>query len=381
MDGFLRGQRKYALYLVGFILGCFISAPFVQAADSSTSQVNAFFLRSIPERYHDLEILFQRLKPGGANTVIARPRVKNGVIDAASLANLIFLSHQAGLQVYVVLPTRLDERALEKHPEWEDVRYDLQSGSLQPAGSMDLANPQVVAHLVKGFKELAAFSVDGILLDEDFRYELTEGMGPSILNEYIRKYGTALPSKKVFANVPAETEITDIRGVPFDASFWQWSELKRDALVNVAQELGKACRAVQRTIKFGVPLHVPGGETPQQALARFGYDMNAFGRLDIDFYWFELRSSNGAGRGGRSYKKDFEQFSRMVKAGSAMEKDSAKIIVAVPAAVSGRVLPLFEIEDTTELAKQAGKNTGIAFLIEHTTIPPAAFTRKLFRSE
>lgn len=378
MAGFLLPEKKYAPYLWGFIFGCFISVSFVQAAESTNSQVNAFFLQSIPARYHDLEILFQRLKPCGANTVIARLPVKNGAIDAASLTNLTFLSHQAGLRIYVVLPTRLDNHALEKHPEWEDFRYDLRSGNLQPTGSMDLANPQVVAHLVKRFKEVAAFSIDGILLDEDFRYDRMEGMSAAIRSAYLRKYGTTLSAKKVFENVSAETAETS--GVSFGASFWQWSELKRDAVVNAARELGKACRAVQRTIKFGIPLHVPGGETPQLALARFAYDMNAFRKLDIDFYWFELRS-NGKGQGGRSYKKDFEQFSRRVKASSAMEQNPAKIIVVVPATVSGRVLPLFEIEDTTALARQTGKTTGIAYLIEHTAIPPAALTRKLFRSE
>jgi hypothetical protein len=360
------------------IFFCLFSVPSLQAAESPTSQVNAFFLRSIPERYHALEILFQRLKSGGANTVIVRPLKKNGNIDAAVLTNLTFLSHQAGLRIYVVLQTRLDSRVLETHPAWEDIRYDLESGALQATGSLDLANPQVVAHLVKRFKEVAAFSVDGILLDEDFRYESTEGMSTSILKEYTRKYGVKFAARKAFAKVSSEMADRD-SGI-FDKSFWQWSELKRDAVVNAAQELGKACRAVQGEIKFGIPLHVPGGETPQQALARFAYDMNAFRKMDIDFYWFELRSVEGEGQGGRSYKKNFEHFSRLVKSASTMQKDPAKMIIALPATASGKVLPLFEIEDTTALAQQAGK-TGIAYIMEQTAVPAAALTKKLFKRE
>jgi hypothetical protein len=341
--------------------------------------VNAFFLRSIPWRYHDIEILFQRLKSGGANTIIARPLKKNGNIDAASLTNLIFISHMAGLRVYVVLPTRLDRRVLETHPAWEEIRYDLESGTLQATGLLNLANPQVVAHLVKRFKDVAAFSVDGILLDEDFVYESTEGMSPPLLREYTRIYGSPFAARKVFAK--ASPAITDSDIKDFDKSFWQWSELKRDAMVNAAQEIGKACRAVQGEIQFGIPLHVPGGETPQQALARFAYDMKAFRNLAIDFYWFELRSAEGAGQGGRSYKKDLELFSRLVKSATAMQSDPAKMIIAIPATASRKVLPLFEIEDTTALAKQAGETTGIAYLMEQAAVPPPALTNKLFERQ
>lgn len=378
MSYLLPPVRKYTLYLSGFIFFCLFSLPAVQAAESPAFQVNAFFLRSIPERYHDLEILSQRLKSGGANTVIARPLMKNGSVDAAALTNLTFLSHQAGLRIYVVLPTRLDSSALKTHPEWEDLRYDLRNGTLKATGSMDLANPQVVSHLVKRFKEVAAFSVDGILLDEDFRYETTEGMSSSILNEYTRKYGMAFSARKAFAKV--SSEIAEIDSGTFDASFWQWSELKRDVLLNAVQEIGKACRAVQGDITFGIPLHVPGGEMPPQALARFAYDMNAFKKLDIDFYWFELRSAEGDDQDGRSYRKNFEHFSRMVKAASTMQKDPAKMIIAVPATASGKVLPSFEIEDTTRLARQAG-NTGIAYIMQQTAVPPPALTRKLFNRE
>jgi hypothetical protein len=375
---FIIQARKYTRCLSGLILFCLFSAPLLLAAENSTSQMNAFFIQSIPERYLDLEKLFPLLKAGGANTVIARPLRMKGNIDTAALTNLIFLAHQAGMKIYVVLPTRLDNSALETHSDWEDVRYDLESGRLKATGSLDLANPQVVAHLVKRFKEVAAFSVDGILLDEDFRYDITDGVGSFILKEYTRKYGTAFAVKKVFAKV--SSAITEIDSGTLDKSFWQWSEIKRDVVVNTAQELFKACRAVQGTVKFGIPLHVPGGETPPQALARFAYDMNAFTMNDVDFYWFELRTIDGERKGGGSYKKNFEHFSRLVKSASTMQKDPAKIIIAIPATASGKVLPIFEIEDTTALALQAGK-TGIAFIMEQTAVPPAALTIKLFKRE
>jgi hypothetical protein len=283
------------------------------------------------------------------------------------------------LRIYVVLPTRHDSRVLETHPAWRDIRYDLESGTLQATGLLDLANPQVVTHLVKRFKEVAAFSVDGILFDEDFSYKSTEGMSASLLKKYNLKFGSTFFARKVFAKV--SPDITDREIEVFDKSFWQWSELKRDAMVNAAQEIGKACRAVQGDIKFGIPLHVPGGETQQQALARFAYDMKAFRKLAIDFYWFELRAAEGERQGGRNYKKNFEYFSRLAKSASTMQNDPAKMIVAIPATMAGKVLPLFDIEDATALAKQAGKTTGIAYIMEQTAVPPPALTNKLFRRQ
>jgi hypothetical protein len=379
MARFIMSQATaIARCISGLILCGLFSAPALHAAESSTSEVNAFYLHSVPERYLDLEKLFPLLKSGGANTIIVRPRRNNGNIDAAALTNLTFLAHQAGMKIYAVLPTRLDNSVLKKNSDWEDVRYDFGSGGLKDTGRLDLSNPQVVAHLVKRFTEVAAFSVDGILLDEDFRYEIGDGLSSYILKEYARKYGSTFAPKKVFAKVSSAT--TEIDSGTFDASFWQWSDLKKNAIVNAAQELSKACRAVQGTVKFGLPLHVPGGETPPQALARFAYDMNAFRTLDIDFYWFEFRAFDGEIKGGGSYKKNFEYYSRMVKSASTMLKDPAKMIIVIPSTSSGKVLPIFEIEDTTALARQAGK-PGIAYLMEQTAVPPAALTTKLFKRE
>ncbi len=342
--------------------------------------MNAFFLRSIPERYHDLEILSQRLRSGGANTVITRLPRKNGDIHAATLTNLIFLSHQNGLRVYVVLPTRFDRRALVSHPEWEDIRYDPRTGKLHPDGSLDLANPEAVMFLVQRVKEVAAFSVDGILLDEDFGFGITDGMGSSMLKEFTRRYGSPFDARKVFEKISTEISDADINA--FDKSFWQWSELKKDVIANSVLELSRACRGVQGMIKFGIPLRTPGGETPQLSLARFSYDMKALKKLDVDFYWAELRSAEDAvWKGGKSYNKDLEYFSRMVKSVSSVQKEQEKNIIVIPATASGKALPMFALEEITFLVQMEGKTTGIAYLMDQTAVPSDTLTKKLFKRE
>ena len=106
--------------------------------------------------------------------------------------NIVYLAHQAGLRIYFILPVRNIPTVLADHPSWEDMRYDLQSGTTQPTGRLNLFNQEVVAYLSALFKDLASYSIDGILLGEDFYYSETEGMQSNALEDYKNRYNAAL---------------------------------------------------------------------------------------------------------------------------------------------------------------------------------------------
>ena len=111
--------------------------PVAAAAEVRPALTNAFFLPTVPADYAKLEKYFATLKDGGANTVIIGPPA-GGVPDADALPNIVYLAHAAGLRIYFSLPSRGWTDALREHPEWEDMRYDLNSGTLQGTGKLDL---------------------------------------------------------------------------------------------------------------------------------------------------------------------------------------------------------------------------------------------------
>lgn len=349
----------------------------LDASETSAPVVNGFFIITAPANYEKLERLFSSVKDAGANTIMIRVPIEERTIDKDSLTNMIFLAHHARLKLFVIVPTRAAASALASHPEWEDMRYDLGSGTVQPAGRLDLVQPRVIEYLTDLIKDIAAYSVDGILLDEQYFYGDTEGLSTSALEAYKQKSGKAFVAGNAFIKVggDADTPVVEEYGDPF----WTWAEFKENVLLDAAQSLRKAARSVNPAVRFGMPIPLSGPATPQEVLARCSYDFTAFKKADIDYYWIAIPHREMKARQNLSYKKTMELISRTVQCAAALVKEPEKTIAVVQArSLAGKIVPLTEVEEATLAVKKA-YNPGIAFMIgAENTIPPA-FAKKMFR--
>jgi len=376
----LNSYRPVVMAVATAILGALLFSPHspaVNSLEAQSSSFNALYLSTVPEEYKKLEETFASFKESGANTVMLKPRIRNGVIDRDALTNVVFLSHQAGLKIFVIVPTRsLD--VIQFHPDWEDMRCDLGSGALQPTGRLDLFNPSVVIFLTGLFKELAAYSVDGILLDQDFFYSDVEGAGPSALAAYRQKFGSRLSFSKAFLKV----EGADVLSVEeYGECFWNWNELKKNTIKDALQTITQTVRAVNGSIKIGIPLHLPGVVRPIDDRAHYSYDMFTFRRSDIDFFWIPVLHRDIRARQSLSYKRSIEIFSQTVQEAAALVKDPARTIIAMQTvSESGRPLPFHEIEMVFNQARKAGE-PGIALIVETDKLLPAILTQKMYKRQ
>jgi len=368
-----RRLRSFLL-LTAVSLLTLISA-FADAA--SDVKVDAFFLKDLPGDYAKLETLFTLYKGGGANTVIISLPTKNKDIDKDVLANAVFLSHLRGMKLLVIVPTRKNDAVLNEHPDWEDMKYDLESGTLQPTGRLDLYQPLVKERLVSMFKDIAAYSVDGILMGEDFIYGDTEGMSPTALDAFEKKFGAPLVTGSAIAKVGGDERAPIIE--EYGDSYWNWADLRRAMLIDLLQSVVKASRAVNRSVKFGITIPIAGFGTANEALANYSYDMVDFRKQGIDYYWIAVPHREIRANRDLDYKKTMEVMMRMVKSTTIMVKDPVRSIIGIQTTtVSGKVLPLSEIEEVMMRVRQAG-DSGIAFMVVPETQLPAALTRKLFK--
>lgn len=341
--------------------------------------VNAFYLTQVPSDYAALEKLFPDLLESGANTIIVDLWIGGKRIDRETLANLTYLAHQSDLKLFVIMRTRGMTALVGERPDWEDLRYDLGSGTIQPTGRLDFFQEQVVQYLAQVAKDIASYSVDGILLGEDFFYGAQEGMSIAAVEAYREKFQKALVPGKLFKRVQ------DIGGElavdEYGQDFMDWTGMKRDRLTHVLQEMMKAALVVNGKVKFGVPIHITGFLSPKESLISHSYDMNAFRKSDVDFYWIAIPHREIRAKEGINYKKGMEQVSRIARMASTMTKDPARTIIAVQTtALSGKILPLTEIEEATAMVKQAG-DTGLAFMINPASRPPSVLTIKMFRRQ
>jgi hypothetical protein len=346
------------------------------AAEMPPDPTNAFFLATVPTDYNKLEKFFAALKEGGANTVIIGP-VAGSVPDGDVLPNIVYLAHASGLKILFVLPARGWTAALSEHPEWEDMRYDLNSGTLQATGKLDLFQPDAVDYLVKMYRAVASYSVDGILLGGDFSYRDTEGMSVRAMEEYKKRYGVALITGRALARVGSVTDGPAV--IEYGEGFREWTELKKEHLAGALQSIMTAALKVNGDIKFGIPLQGPELESPNEALSKYAFDVNALRAFNADFYWMPILHRDIRESKRLNYKKSMEELARIAQAATTMVKDPCKaLIVLQTTAVSGKILPFSEIEEATALVKKSGEPC-IAYMISQNRTLPVALTRKLFK--
>jgi hypothetical protein len=303
--------------------------------------------------------------------------MSKGRIDKNALTNNVFLAHKAGLAIFVILPIRDMEWALEEHPEWADVRYEQGSVSGERTGKLDIFNPNVIVYLSDFYKNVALYSVDGILLGEDFSYGDSEGAGAIVLEKYKQKYGSELHPGKALARAHDEKEA--LRTQDYGEGFWNWSNLKKDVLILLLKNIMQSSRTVNNKVRFAIPLHVSGFPQKEELLARFSYDMEAFKKMGVSLYWIAIPHRDIREKQNLSYNKSMEVLSRTVNSAKYMIHDESKMVIAIQtASKSGQILPNSEIEEAVEMVKHAGE-PGIAFMVDGDTLITAALTKKTFK--
>ena len=372
----LRFTLLLAVMVMPAVPAC--SSPAMAAAEPSFPLISAFFVTSLPETYAEQERFFQALKDGGANTVVVRAPFDHGILNKTLLTNVVFLAHSAGMKLFVILPTRGNDALLAQSPEWEDLRYNIRSRSMERTGRLDLFQPAVINAVASTAKEVASFSVDALLFAEDFYYGETEGMSPLALGTYRQIFGSDFSVRKVFEEEDGSlTQASDRLGEPF----WNMIDLKKNALINQFRAIAKAAWSVNAKIKLGLPLPVEGLMTPKDALAQFSYDMEKFKKLNIDYYWVDVRHRDIRRQQNLSYAKTMETVARIATSASSIINNSERTIMTVQTTDSGnKHLPLTEVEDAVNMLKHSGV-TGIAFMVDAHRLLPSAMTRKVFSRE
>lgn len=354
--------------------------PSVHPAHAQQPPINALYLLTMPSDYQAFENLIKSYKDNGADTLIIRPVANRGSVDKQALAKAVFFAHSAGMKLFAILPTRSMTFLLEEHPDWEDMHYDLKSGTFQPAGKLDLFNPFVIVYLSDLFRDIAGYSLDGILLDEDFHYKDTEGMSKPAIERYKQKYGTSFSPRSALRQVKEDEQ--NHRLEEYGEAFWSLAELKKNALLLAVQNIMQSSHAVNKEVKFGVTLHVPGMFVKErEVLAWYSLDMNAFKKINVDFFWLGIPHREIRAQQDLNYKKSIEVVSRSVTSAMYLVNDPHRTIIGIQTiSTAGKILPLFEIEEVSTQAKKTG-DPGIALMVAPDTQLPPELTQKIFKRQ
>lgn len=351
---------------------------FVPAAYAAQERpLKAFFLTDFPKDYTGLEKLFMTLKDSGADSVIIGPARPQALPDLDLLPNMVYIAHQIGFKIFIVMPLRDIPGLLDEHPDWTDMRYDLASGTIQPAAVLNLFNPDVMNYLVAGFKEAASYSVDGIFFSTDFYYGETDGMSRAALDEYKQRYNSALVMGRAISRV-GKAESGEVV-LEYGDDFREWAEMKRERLADAVKQISAACRGVNSGLILGIPLYAEGLSSPMDNLMKFSYDLNSFRNAGADMFWLAVSHRDMRASLGLNHKETMEMLARTARAAANAVRDEARPVVILQTSFGGKVLPFSEIEEADFLVKKAG-HVNTAYMVSPETLLPSVLTKKLFRT-
>ena len=371
--------RKPASALICLLIAVSVVSG-IASAETAPPLVNAFSVKKLPKNYIALEKFFSSLRNSGANTLIMElPITAEGFPDTAAVPNVVFLAHQSGIKLFVVLPTRKLPGPIALHSDWEDRRYDIANDSYQDSGKLDLFSQAAVSYLAAIAKELAAFSVDAVILGDDFHYAPVDGMSRTASRFAAIKLDADIDPATMYRKIvkgpegPVVTEYSEL--------FLKWTRLKKDRLLNVYETIRTAARTGNGSIRFGlaVPVDYPVRE-PADILASHAFEMESYRKQEADLFLAVIPYRDIQEARSMAYRQVTEMVSRIARSVLSASKDGTRVILVVPMTerLTAKSLRYSEIEEITGLLR-AGGEAGIGYEIKADTPLSKEFTNKLFK--
>jgi hypothetical protein len=342
--------------------------------------MNAFYLVDPPVNYDAFERLVKTYRDTGAGTLIIKPVSRDGSLDRKMLAKAVFFAHSSGLKIFVLLPTRGMQYLFSEHPEWQDAQYSVLTGGLEPIDRLDLFNPHVMVSLTDLFRDIAGYSVDGIILDDDYYYSDTEGMSAYAFARYKQSMGTSFPIGKSLGRIdgvlPHEHAVNG-----YGEAFWKLAEMKKAKLLLLLRNIMQASRAVNKEVSFGIALHVPGLFVKEkELLAWYSHDLSAFRKMGVDYFWLAIPHREMRARKEINYGKSIETVARLTVSSLSLVNDPAIMVIAVQTVTTeGKPLSLTEVEEISTQVRRSG-DSGIAFMVSPDSQLPPELTKKIFKN-
>jgi biofilm PGA synthesis lipoprotein PgaB len=267
-------------------------------ADGRVFGVQVLLFSATDEQGLDREM--KLIADAGANTVIVRvfhnrgdrfyrfahPRADAGVYFRTARAPvvddvldlMIRSAKRNGLSVWAWMTTRY--AAWGEHADGL-YAYDFRTKTILPVFGRDLFDDAEVEDLVGLYRDLAAYDIDGILLQDDLVLRHNEGMGRTAE----RLYGGPIKPDSFYVDPHPAPDGTKYYARAYTEEFWRWSRFKAGRLASVAGMIAEGVREVRPNVKCAVNLSYEAAYRPEDALAWLSEDIAEFKRASIDYFF------------------------------------------------------------------------------------------------
>ena len=232
-----------------------------------------------------------RMKGLGINTIIfrvfgnkgdriyafARPKSLEGVYFKTAHSPLIDdildqvakIAHRHGIKLFAWMTTR--HAIYGAQADMYDREYSLSEKRYKTLPKLDLFNTKAVSHLENLYKDLAAYPIDGVLIQDDFVIRHMEGFGEESMASYSGRFGKTLAPGNMFSQLELKPN-GRVKRIVYTKEFWDFTGWKNEKLNLVAEKLITALREIKPGIKVALNVSYELFQKPENALAWFAHD-------------------------------------------------------------------------------------------------------------
>jgi uncharacterized lipoprotein YddW (UPF0748 family) len=378
------------LSLRGSALGTVAEAK-VSPDFSSRRMLGAQILTFRGRDYGQVEACMMDLEAAGVNTVIvrafqnrgdrvygfARPECKEGVyfetihapvVDPV-LKDVASIGHRHGLKVFAWMETRKMPLHVPDPEASRALRYHLGTGSFEPIGMWSIFDEKVEQRLVGLYQDVVSSGIDGILIQDDLIMYQYEDFSPRAVALFEQETGRVLDPQTLYRSLYQDAN-GRWQASGYSDTFWVWSRWKNAKLLNLANKLIRAARAVDPQIEFAMNFMYESVTDPKNALAWLSQSLVEAGRLPIDFFAImayhrqmkkELRLTEAA---------TYDEISNMTATLLRLIDDRHKILMKVQMADwdTRTQIPAFEANEVFRRINDQGR-VSLAFVPYSSKVP------------
>lgn len=267
------------------------------------AQINSLETRS----WDEVEKLWDKLKASGVNTVIVRvfknpgdrslfsghyEQVRSGVYFRSKhapviedlLGPLIKLSHAKGLKIFAWMTTRNCSWKLDQREDLREYIYDLAANKIVPSNKgLNIFHPEAKDYLKKLYQDLARYTLDGILLQDDLVLRHNEGFNPIARASYLEKTGKFLLPAALYQGIKKPPN-GNVFVTQYTPEFWYWTRWKQGYLQDFLRYLVGSIKSVNPDIKIALNLYYETIISPEKSLAWYSQTLSGLLAIPLDYF-------------------------------------------------------------------------------------------------
>ncbi|MCK5684822.1 hypothetical protein KAJ27_11905 [bacterium] len=245
------------------------------------------------------------------------------------LPEIIKSAKKFGVKVFGWMTTRKSVWALEQHPEWADVYYDINKKKYRyHVDRLDIFNPAVCNYLSKLLKDVPENGLDGLLFQDDLVIRYNEGFTKSGINGYheFNESDVGIMPKDLFKEISFCKEDNRNYVTKFTKEYYKWQEWKNLYLISLLNTFSDEMKSKNEYFKVIYNCYYETIVMPDKAIEWLSQDISSMQKyLNVDHISIMLYHIQME----RELKKNFEDIKKMVDTGLKNNIQSSKVVIKI----------------------------------------------------